>query len=396
MNKMVLTAIAWIIDTAFRMFSLFPQQRKIVFLSRQSSRPFDFVLLEPELARRLPDRKIIWACVGKGGHLGIFVMLRQLWHAATAEVCLVDGYVPAVCIPRGRKRAVCIQLWHALGAIKRFGYQCLDMPAGRSSAAAQALRMHRGYDYVIAGLAGAVPSFSEAFDCPFDGILPLGLPRIDYLLSPVMAEMREIQKGKLYTQLGWADSERAKAVVLYAPTFRKGTKTDDWLEAVICDFGRVFPPDRFTVLVAGHPLQKGCESEVDESGTVTYLSGVSTIDVLHSADYVVTDYSAIAFEAGLLGLKVLFYVPDIEEYRVSPGLNIDPLVEFPSISYEDCEELSVAVINDLDGETYDRVVFSEFMARYADGLELDCIARIGALVERGCMGVSRPRGGAAK
>ena len=58
----------------------------------------------------------------------------------------------------------------------------------------------------------------------------------------------------------------------------------------------------------------------------------ATIDALAVADYVVTDYSAVAFEALLASKKTYFYVPDIEEYRISPGLNVDPLTDAPTIS----------------------------------------------------------------
>ena len=63
-------------------------------------------------------------------------------------------------------------------------------------------------------------------------------------------------------------------------------------------------------------------------GNVAFLRGAASIDVLSWVDYVVTDYSAVAFEAAVASKKVLFYVPDIEEYRRSPGLNVDPLEEY--------------------------------------------------------------------
>ena len=57
------------------------------------------------------------------------------------------------------------------------------------------------------------------------------------------------------------------------------------------------------------------------------------------ADCVITDYSAVAFEAGIIGKPVFFYVPDINEYRASPGLNIDPLAKFPQVSSPDAAKL---------------------------------------------------------
>ncbi|MDR1184773.1 MAG: CDP-glycerol glycerophosphotransferase family protein, partial [Coriobacteriales bacterium] len=74
------------------------------------------------------------------------------------------------------------------------------------------------------------------------------------------------------------------------------------------------------------------------------------IDLLEIADYVITDYSAIAFEAALLRRKVLFYVPDIADYRLSPGLNIDMDELFPLITFGDVASLVEFLQRDVQHE----------------------------------------------
>ena len=54
----------------------------------------------------------------------------------------------------------------------------------------------------------------------------------------------------------------------------------------------------------------------------------------------ITDYSAVAFEASVLDLPVFFWVYDIDEYGAAHGLNIDPLVEMPQASSRDLEALA--------------------------------------------------------
>ena len=130
---MVMKLAAFVISGIYRLFALFPQRKKIALLSRQSARPFDFELLEPALAKAFPGYQIVWCCVAHGGEMTVTLMLKQLWHVATATICLVDGYVPAVSIPKGPRRSSCIQLWHALGAVKKFGFQSLHTAAGRAS-----------------------------------------------------------------------------------------------------------------------------------------------------------------------------------------------------------------------------------------------------------------------
>ena len=369
--------IAWLTRALFHCCCLFPQQRKIVFLSRQAARPFDFVLLEPELKRRFPNHRIVWSCVGSIGKMSVHLMLQQVWHVATAELCLVDGYVPAVSLPRAH-RALVVQEWHALGAIKKFGYQSLDTAAGRSTHAASALRMHRGYDFVIAGMPGAVPSFSEAFDVGPEKVLPLGLPRIDYLCSPSFSKLRARRFARADRALDEAFSncpsaQSCERTVLYAPTFRKGNADEKWLEHAILDLCAAFSGTSTRLVIAEHPLD-GVHDCAKALGTpVAFMRGVPTIDLLHSADYVITDYSTVAFEAGYANRRVLFYVPDIEEYRSSPGLNVDPMAELPTLSSTSARELADIV---LEARPYDAAAFASFMEAQSGGVGDGSIQRI--------------------
>ncbi|MDM8270483.1 CDP-glycerol glycerophosphotransferase family protein [Thermophilibacter provencensis] len=369
--------VAWLIRVLFRALSLFPQQRKIVLLSRQAARPFDFSLIEPELARRFPNHRIVWSCVATIGEMSVPLMLQQLWHVATADLCLVDGYVPAVSLPR-RHRALVVQEWHALGAIKKFGYQSLDTAAGRSTHAASALRMHRGYDFVIAGMPGAVEAFSEAFDVPREKIVPLGLPRIDYLCSDALASARarrfaRADKALKEAFFTYPDASSCARTVLYAPTFRKGNDDPQWLEHAVLALCSALSGTSTRLVVAEHPLDGVHECARALGTPVAFMRGVPTIDLLHTADYVITDYSTVAFEAGFAGRPTLFYVPDIEEYRVSPGLNIDPLRELSTISFTDAHELAEVL---LGARPYDAEAFSAFMDASSQGVREGSITRI--------------------
>lgn len=374
--------VAWLIRALFRALSLFPQQRKIVFLSRQSARPFDFTLLEPELSRRFPNHRIVWSCVASIGEMSVSLMLRQLWHVATADLCLVDGYVPAVSLPRSH-RALVVQEWHALGAIKKFGYQSLGTAAGRSTHAASALRMHRGYDFVIAGMPGAVEAFSEAFDVPREKIVPLGLPRIDYLLSDAFSARRARRFARADKALAdafptYPDASSCERTVLYAPTFRKGNADPQWLEHAVLALCGALSGTSTRLVVAEHPLDGVHECARALGTPVAFMRGVPTIDLLHAVDYVVTDYSTVAFEAGFAGKPTLFYVPDIEEYRVSPGLNIDPLRELPTVSFTDASELAEVL---LGTRPYDGKAFSAFMDASSQGVREGSITRIADALE---------------
>lgn len=382
---MLMRLASWLVRFVYGACSLFPQQRKIVFLSRQSACPFDFLLIEPELKRRFPGYSVVWVCVPKIGAMGLSVLLRQIWHAATAELCLVDGYIPAISIPH-RHRAFVVQMWHAPGAIKKFGYQSLDTLAGRTSSMARVMRMHRGYDIVIAGMPGAVEAFSEAFDVPRERIAPLGLPRIDYLLAPEFSELRSrrFAKAREIVESSFASSPRCAAsaerrtTVLYAPTFRRGEADACWLEHAVKDLLQALHGTESRLIVAGHPLDSVAFDVSASDVPVAFVHGVPTIDVLAMADFVVTDYSTVAFEAGYAGKRVLFYVPDIEEYRISPGLNIDPLAVLPSLSFTSARALAQS----MHGVQYDQNAYNDFMSENSQGMYEGSISRICDVLEQ--------------
>ena len=370
-------AVAAAVRAAYHVFELFPQKRIIAFLSRQAAHPFDFRLLEGELAARFPDYEIRWACVEHIGELGVGLFLQQLKLVATARICLVDGYVPAVSIPK-RHRSTCIQVWHAVGAVKKFGYQCLDTPAGRTSADARAYRMHRGYDYVIAGMPGAVPAFVEAFDAPAETIEVMGLPRLDYLVGKAHAARRREDAARVRRQLGIKPDD-GRTVVLYAPTLRRSNVAADWLERNVRTLAAAFAGKPVLLVVAGHPLDEvSRELEQIPDTDVAVLHG-PTIEALGCVDVVVSDYSAVALEAGFAGKPVAFFVPDIEEYRVSPGVNIDPLEAFPGEAFTDGDALADALFP--DGRfAYASPSFAAFMRDYAAGVSDAAVTQIADLV----------------
>ena len=57
-------------------------------------------------------------------------MLRQMYHAATSEIVVLDTYCIIISLLKQRKSLKVIQMWHALGAMKKFGYSILDKGEG--------------------------------------------------------------------------------------------------------------------------------------------------------------------------------------------------------------------------------------------------------------------------
>lgn len=310
-----------------------PQRHCVVFLSRQHDAPSrDFRMLARKLQEADPSLEIVTRCrkvpagIASIGYVG--EILTQMVWLARAKACVIDGHIFPVSLYAHRNLYV-IQLWHALGAIKRFGYQAQDRAGGRSAGIARVLRQHRGYDAVLCGGPRSVDAFAQAFDIDSSAVLPLGLPRVDYLRRDTAHSAAEIPSlarlVKTHPQL--LDGDRI--TVLYAPTFRAtpALGLDELREAL--------PAERFTVLTKPHD-----RDAVTLPTSVIDVRGYDILDLVIAADIVVTDYSAVCFEAAAAGTPVVFWVHDIDQYRADPGLNIDPERVFTESSTRDPRELT--------------------------------------------------------
>ncbi|MDR3037145.1 MAG: CDP-glycerol glycerophosphotransferase family protein [Coriobacteriales bacterium] len=356
-----------VINALYVVLRLAPTRNRVALLSRQSNEPsLDFRLLETALRAKLPGWEFVTACYRDSGDTleRITGTYRQLKLVATSKLCIVDGYTPAVSIPRLDPSTVVVQLWHALGAFKRFGWQAVGTRGGRTLAQAQQLKMHRNYTLVIAGGEGARTAFAQAFDCPEDRIVPLGLPRMDYLIDSILSCERKELAADLaghYPQL-----VDGRVNVLFAPTFRRKARQIN-AQNHVRELADALPAQSNNLIVAFHPFSTHRAEAIPHSDAITFIPHTKGIDLLEAADYVVTDYSTIALEAALLYKKVLFYVPDIASYRQAPGLNIDPEKEFPGITFKDAASLAAFIAKDISENCYAESGFWSYCDAYLTG-----------------------------
>lgn len=348
-------------------FQLFPIRRRVALLSRQSQTPSaDFRLLAARLCEDEPTLTVTISTTESelSGKLQFALhMLRHLWLACTSRVVILDGYNPAVCIPKKRKGIFVIQLWHAAGAIKRFGYQCLDTPAGRTSEQARVACMHMNYDLIIAAGPGAIEAYAQAFGYSQDRVCAFGLPHLEALAKRMSTQDAS---GSLREQYPWLDN--CNINLLYAPTLRRD-EDEHWLTSAVDDLALALSETDVNLIVSKHPLTVIDETVLSRHDHVYVLPGKSTTSLLPIADIMVSDYSAISLEAGLIGVPVLFFMPDIERYKTSPGLNIDPVADPLLFGTASAQEIA-KVVGDSERISDIRSKFDIFIRRYFDGVDM--------------------------
>ena len=134
----------------YALLKLLPTRNKVVLISRNNTKTsIDFQLLEREIKRQSPDTKVVILnhyMQSKLKHIRDIIV--EMYHLATSRGCIIDSYVIAVSILHHKKNLVIIQIWHALGAIKQFGYMTLGKKAGHSERIAKIMNMHGNYTAV--------------------------------------------------------------------------------------------------------------------------------------------------------------------------------------------------------------------------------------------------------
>lgn len=301
-------------------------RNKVVMFSRESDTPpLDFVLLEEELRSRSPETEIVFFCRKMTKQTNIpsycLMVLKSLYHLATATVAVTDTYSIQLCVLPKKKGQTIVQIWHAVGAVKKFSYQCLDTANGHSAKLAEQMCMHKNYDYILCASQATKRTYVEAFHTLPEKILVKGMPRVDYIQRPAQGLREEFLAGR--------PDLAGKRLLLYLPTFRDGV--DEGVKALL---KAAEHREDIHILVKPHPLSQFTLPRGNRTG-----GKWSTYDLMKICDGVITDYSASSLEASLLHKPVYFYLFDYEAYRHNQGLNIDPAAELPGATAMDAASL---------------------------------------------------------
>lgn len=358
----------WGLNLIFAFMKLSTVRNKVTFLSRQSDeKPLDIQLLEAELLRQ--DENLEVTCLCKTMMPGIAGaikyskhLLRQMWHISVSSVVLIDGYCMGVSLLKQRSCITVIQMWHALGSLKKFGYSIVDKEEGRDRKLTEAMNMHKNYDVIFTSSSACAKNFADAFGYSEEKVRVQPLPRVDVLKNKEHIEAMKEEILKVYPQLA------EKKNIVYAPTFRKESKDN---ENAIRELIKAVDQDKYNFIVKGHPLMK---MENEQEG-ILLDEKFSSIDMFAIADYIVVDYSAIIYEAALMKKPMFFYVPDLYRYKDNRDFYINYEREMPGIISDHAEEILQAI--ECDDYDLDRV--DEFAGKYVE-IQNDCTRKMAAYI----------------
>ena len=347
MRNIAVAIATFLLSVLYGLFSLLPTRQRIVCISRQSdSEPVDFQLIRGYCEQRTPSWEVVVLAKQLRNLLAYLPeMVRQTYYIATSQAVVLDSYCIVVGLLHDRIRVPVIQMWHSLGNMKRFGYTAFGTEEGHSEATAHLMHMHEGYDAIaISSLCFAEP-FAAAFNADPSVLFEAPLPHVDLLLS---ANHRAQQREAI---LAAHPQLRGRETIVYCPTFRKQPAANEdaatraLLDAV--DFSR------YNFIYKPHPVSRQI---IDDPRVVT-IPG-DAFDALFAADYIISDYSTVIYEAGLLDLPIYLYAYDWNSYREKRGLTIDFEHDVPALFTDDPH----AIMDAIEAGSFYHAAYAAFTA----------------------------------
>ena len=359
---------------AYKAHALLPVvDEQALFVEMKRPEPStDIALVMQELASR--GFVCDFISLGKGNGLGFGYILRcahMSWKAARAHLLfLSDSNMPVGCLPVRPQTAV-VQLWHACGAFKKFGYSTAEKIFGPDRVEAERFPHYGNTSLVTVSSPEVVWAYEEAMGLKGTGaVQPLGVSRTDVFFDEERLKSWRAQAQEAVPAI---DGRR---VLLYAPTFRGEVTSPEAPDFLDLERLRQRLKDGWVVLIKHHPLVRdrpaipaSCE------GWAFDVSDALAIEAcMVAADVCVTDYSSLIYEYALLERPMAFLAPDRDDYDDWRGFYYDYDELTPGPVFATTEELADWVCS--LPNTYDPAVVEAFRDKFMSACDGGATKRI--------------------
>lgn len=354
-EKTVLKVILGIVYVFVRFMRI--NDHQVAFVSLESSHlESDLLLIYEQLKKdsQLKIKKILIGYDKNNLIQDFFYMLnclKQVVIINTSKVVLIrdNNYVIST---YKRKGVHVIQVWHACGAIKKFGNAIeREYPI-------------RNYDYILSNSDYWKKPYSEAFSVAEDQVITTGMPRVDHLCQQ---DYLDTARKRLYTKY---PQLKDKKILLYAPTFRGNIYKG--FRAVAFDAAKVMDSlgEDYLLIYKFHPLLKN--TKLTKHERILNMNHEDTHDLFTISDALISDFSSIIFDYSLLNRPMYFFVPDLNEYLHDLGCFVDYQTMPGAICYSE-DELIKAV---QEQHRYDLEQFRNQFFTYQDGKNIQRVVKL--------------------
>ncbi|MDK1724988.1 CDP-glycerol glycerophosphotransferase family protein [Dellaglioa algida] len=249
----------------------------------------------------------------------IFFVLNLIPLISKSSLLFVDNYFAFLATMYTKKSTKIVQLWHANGAIKSFGW---DEPKTNNRSDSDKKRFQAVYDQFDNFIVGSTKMgavFEQSYHIDTDRILEIGYPASDKFQN---IDWQNKMKNNIFASY---PNLKNKKVILYAPTYRENISGDVALELPE-DFSNIqkLLDDETKLIIKLHPHLRDKEIELKSilSKDIVWVDDYSTGELLTITNCLITDYSSVVFDFSLLpnAEQILFYCFDYQIYKDSIGI----------------------------------------------------------------------------
>jgi teichoic acid glycerol-phosphate primase len=265
-----------------------------------------------------------------------FTFIRGVYHLATSRVVMADNYYGFLAVTEFKEEVNCVQLWHAAGALKKFGLMDPSINKRTKKARERFKTVYNRFTHVVVGSERMTTIFKNSFGISDDKIVRSGIPRTDYFYQlPLLNESEQALAAQF-------PIIQKKKVILYAPTFRDGDlvnpKIHMNLTQMYAELGQ-----EYVIFLRLHPAVKIDTANMFPNFVYDVSHYKNINPLLTISDILITDYSSIPFEYSLLSKPMIFYTYDLDNYMETRGVEDSYIAELPGPIVKDTKSLIKAI-----------------------------------------------------
>jgi CDP-glycerol glycerophosphotransferase len=163
---------------------------------------------------------------------------------------------------------------------------------------------------------------SRAFNVSKDKFRITGTPRFDII-------ERKKSKESLISEIFFKHNKTQGKNIMYAPTWREnGWSSNQTIEdpQKLIDY---LEKENCYLFIKRHPLTTKEEIEdwgIKESDRINFIDGFDINESYQFIDVLITDFSSLIFDFGILNKPVIYFITDLDEYSGNRGF-YDDIVE---------------------------------------------------------------------
>lgn len=243
----------------------------------------------------------------------------------TSKYIFLEDVLDYLAFYRLRPGQEIVQLWHAAGAYKKFGFSRND-----SGSRVHVSKGHKKYTIAITSSESIRKDYAQGYGISIDKVLATGVPRTDLFFDNDRIKKIKTEFYKEHPEL------ENRKTILFAPTYR-GNKISE----ADYDFSLIDPErlrqdlgEDYAVILKWHPaLYNRMRRDGTKPFGLEFSSGKSAGDFYYDmsenreinklmlvSDILVTDYSSVIFEWYLTGRPVIYFAYDMADYNTDRGL----------------------------------------------------------------------------